>query len=118
MANEDEARSFKGCCDEMKAIEALSEKAEISDFKVGKDGSYIANGGKVIKREPMGDGSAVNTTGAGDLWASGFLFSLLNNFPLEKWGKLGSACGYEVCPVIGANISDQGCLRISGILEE
>ena len=118
MANEDEARSFTGCCDEMKAIEALSEQAEIAVLKVGKDGSYIANGGKVIKIEPMGDGSAVDTTGAGDLWASGFLFGLLNNFPLEKCGKLGSACGYEVCQVIGANIPDHGWLRISEILEE
>ena len=60
----------------------------------------------------MGTGTAVDTTGAGDLWASGFLFGLVNGYGLEKCGKLGSACGYEVCQVVGANIPEEGWQRI------
>lgn len=118
MANEDEARAFTGHADEQKAIQALAEKAEIAVLKVGERGSYIAKSGDIIKISPMGSGSAVDTTGAGDLWASGFLFGLLNQYPLEKCGKLGSACGYEVCQVIGADIPEQGWQRIIKILEE
>ena len=51
-----------------------------------------------------GDGSAVDTTGAGDLWASGFLYGLVNQMPLAACGDLGSQCGCEVCQVVGANI--------------
>ena len=118
IANEDEARAFTGYADEHKAIQALAEKSGIAVLKVGKRGSYIAGTGDIIKIEPVGSGNAVDTTGAGDLWASGFLFGLLNEYPLKKCGRLGSACGYEVCQVVGADIPEKGWQRIKGILEE
>ena len=65
----------------------------------------------------MGDGNAIDTTGAGDLWASGFLFGLINGYDLEKCGQLGSACGYEVCQVVGATIPDKGWQRIKKLLQ-
>jgi sugar/nucleoside kinase (ribokinase family) len=116
IANEDEAKAFTGYSDETKAIEALSKSADIAVLKIGKNGSYIANDGKIIQVAPMGDGEAVDTTGAGDLWASGFLFGLINGYSLEKCGRLGSACGYEVCQIVGANISEEGWARIKSLL--
>ena len=116
IANEDEAKAFTGHSDEIKAIEALSKKADIAVLKIGEKGSYIANKGKIIRIAPMGSGDAVDTTGAGDLWASGFLFGLINGYSLEKCGMLGSACGNEVCQVVGANISEEGWLRIKRLL--
>jgi sugar/nucleoside kinase (ribokinase family) len=85
-------------------------------LKLGKRGSLIASSGQVIKIEPMGDGNAADTTGAGDLWASGFLFGLSQGYALEKCGKIGSACGYEVCQVIGASIPEDGWQRIRQFL--
>jgi sugar/nucleoside kinase (ribokinase family) len=117
IANEDEARAFTGYADEHKAIKALAEKAGIAVLKIGKRGSYIAGTGNIIKIEPVGSGDAIDTTGAGDLWASGFLFGLLNDYPLEKCGKLASSCGYEVCQVVGADIPEKGWQRIKKILE-
>jgi sugar/nucleoside kinase (ribokinase family) len=116
IANEDEAEAFCGCRDERRALEALSRNVEIAVLKVGARGSYIAHGGSVITVNPMGDGNALDTTGAGDLWAAGFLFGLVEGFPLEKCGAIGSACGYEVCRVIGANIPDDGWVRIRKLL--
>ncbi|MCD6185504.1 MAG: adenosine kinase [Deltaproteobacteria bacterium] len=118
IANEDEARAFTGHSDEHKAIQALGEKADLAVLKVGERGSYIAESSNIIKIEPVGPGSAIDTTGAGDLWASGFLFGLVNEYSLERCGQLGSACGYEVCQVIGADIPDNGWERIKKILEE
>jgi len=112
LANEDEALAFTGYSDEIKAVRSLSEHTHIAALKVGERGSYIANASKIIKIKPMGTGIAVDTTGAGDLWASGFLFGLVNGYGLEKCGNLGSACGYEVCQVVGANIPEQGWQRI------
>jgi sugar/nucleoside kinase (ribokinase family) len=118
IANEDEAQAYTGYSDENKAVCSMAENTHIAALKVGKRGSFIAHNGKTIKIEPMGDGSAVDTTGAGDLWASGFLFGLVNGFSLEKCGKLGSASGYEVCQVMGASIPEEGWQRIKNILEE
>ena len=117
IANEDEAEAFCDCRDERLALEALSRKAEIAVLKVGARGSYISHGGSIITVNPMGDGNALDTTGAGDLWAAGFLFGLVEGYPLEKCGQLGSACGYEVCQVIGANIPDDGWQRIKKLLK-
>jgi sugar/nucleoside kinase (ribokinase family) len=117
IANEDEARAFTGQSDEELALSALSAKANIAVLKVGPRGSHISNAGKSIHIQPMGDGTALDTTGAGDLWAAGFLFGLLNGYPLEKCGLLGSACGYEVCQVVGANIPDEGWERIRKLLD-
>ncbi len=116
IANEDEARAFTGESDEKKTLAALSEKANLAVLKIGKRGSFVAHDGTTLTVNRMGDGGAIDTTGAGDLWAAGFLFGLVNGYPLEKCGKLGSACGYEVCQVIGAQIPDDGWKRIRSII--
>jgi sugar/nucleoside kinase (ribokinase family) len=117
IANEDEARAFTGHSDEEKALHSLSKKSPIAVLKVGKRGSYIAGNGETFTIKALGDGTAIDTTGAGDLWAAGFLFGLLKGFPLKKCGELGSACGYEVCQVIGASIPESGYQRIRALFE-
>jgi sugar/nucleoside kinase (ribokinase family) len=116
IANEDEAAAFTGYSDEQLALESLSKTAAIAVLKVGPRGSYISHAGHNITIESMGDGNALDTTGAGDLWAAGFLYGLVNGYPLEKCGQLGSACGYEVCQVIGTKIPDEGWKRIKKLL--
>jgi sugar/nucleoside kinase (ribokinase family) len=118
IANEDEARAFTGYKDEKKALAALSRDATIAVVKLGERGSYISNGEQIVHIQSIGDGHAVDTTGAGDLWASGFLFGLVNEYSLEVCGHLGSACGYEVCQVVGATIPDEGWARIKKVFEE
>lgn len=116
IANEDEARAFTGHDDEMKAVEALSEKADLAVLKIGSRGSMVAFEGQVTRIEPLGTGSAVDTTGAGDLWAAGFLYGIVSGFSLEKSGQIGSACGYEVCQVVGAGIPAEGWDRIRSLI--
>ncbi|MCX7725688.1 MAG: adenosine kinase [Chitinispirillaceae bacterium] len=112
IANEDEAKVFTGISEEVKALEALAEKADCAVLKVGKRGSMISHNGKIFRIDRMGDGRAIDTTGAGDMWAAGFLFGIINGFSIETAGTLGSACGYEVCQVIGAKIPEEGWKRI------
>jgi sugar/nucleoside kinase (ribokinase family) len=112
IANEDEARVFTGCTIDMDALEVLAQKADIAVVKLGRRGSLIAYQNAVLKIEVRGDGNALDTTGAGDLWAAGFLYGLVKGYPLELCGDLGSMCGYEVCQVIGACIPEDGWKRI------
>lgn len=117
IANEDEAFAYSDSTNERDALKALSENTEIAVLKVGHRGSFVFYAGKVITNAPCGNGSAVDTTGAGDLWASGFLYGLVHNFSLEKSGLLGSACGHEVCQVVGASIPEAGWKRVKKSFE-
>jgi sugar/nucleoside kinase (ribokinase family) len=112
IANEDEARAFTGLADEEKALESLAKAADVAVLKIGKRGSLVSHFGKKYTVDRMGSGAAIDTTGAGDLWAAGFLYGFVNDYPIEDCGKLASACGYEVCQVIGASIPDSGWERI------
>jgi sugar/nucleoside kinase (ribokinase family) len=113
IANEDEARTYTGFTDETRSAQALAEQADIAIVKMGGRGSLIAHGGTITRIDALsGGGPVIDTTGAGDLWAAGFLYGLTQGFSLEKSGMLGSACGYEACQVIGATIPEEGWLRI------
>src|SRR5512133_2443952 len=116
IANEDEARVFTGISDEDKALEALAKKAPLAVLKVGKRGSYVAHDGKKHVVKPVGTEKPIDTTGAGDLWAAGFLYGLTHGMSIEKSGMLGSVCGYEVCQVVGASIPEAGWERIKKFL--
>ena len=104
IANEDESMAYTGIRDEAKALEYLGRHVDLAVLKLGARGSRIAFQDKQLAIRSHGDGSAVDTTGAGDLWASGFLFGLVNQMPLAQCGSLGSQCGYAVCQVVGASI--------------
>ena len=55
---------------------------------------------------------AIDTTGAGDLWASGFLYGYMNGWDMERSGNLGSIVSNEVVQVMGAQIPEEGWQRI------
>ena len=125
IANEDEVAAYTGISDETQALEALARNVSLAVLKVGKRGSYIFHDGRVIRVAPRTGtnkndsnigGDALDTTGAGDLWAAGFLFGLANGYSLEKSGEIASACGYEVCQVVGAHIPEDGWRRIRALL--
>jgi len=117
MANEDEAQAYTGQADEARALNDLAEKVDIAILKIGERGSLIAHNNEIVPIRPQGSGHAIDSTGAGDLWAAGFLYGRVNGYPLEKCGALGSACGYEVCQVMGANIPEAGWERIRKLIK-
>lgn len=112
IANEDEAKAFTGLCDEADALSEMSRVADVAVLKLGARGSRIACAGRVTEVEPFVGGDIVDTTGAGDLWAAGFLYGMVMAYPVETCGRIASACGYEVCRVTGANIPEAGWGRI------
>jgi len=116
IANEDEAKYFTGVSDEIESLKIMSANVDIAVLKTGKRGSLITYEESIYNIEPMGDGSAKDTTGAGDLWASGFLYGIVSGFDINKAGRIASACGYEVCQVDGAVIPEAGWDRIKKII--
>ncbi|MFH2094611.1 MAG: adenosine kinase [Bacteroidota bacterium] len=109
-ANEEEARAFTGK-EPHAALDEIAEMCDIAVVKTGASGSLIKQGNSVftvdaIKVKP------VDTTGAGDLYASGFLYGLCRNLPLEKCGKAGSILAGKVIEVIGAKMPDESWKEI------
>lgn len=105
-ANEDEASAFCNTKDLDKCLEILSQHCKISALKTGDKGSLIRSGDSVIKVSPVTCENLVDTTGAGDYWAAGFLYGYLKGLTLEKCGKLGSFMGAEAVSVLGAELED------------
>jgi sugar/nucleoside kinase (ribokinase family) len=118
IANEDEALAYTGIKEESKALDVLSEQVDMAVLKIGARGSLVAHAGQQWTIQPYGDGSAIDTTGAGDLWAAGFLYGLVNGMPLDQCGDLGSRCGHAVCQVVGANIPKERWTYIRESVEE
>ena len=110
IANEDEAFAYAGVKEEA-ALEVLAKKAKVAVVKIGKRGALIAKDG-VVTRVSAGAAKAIDTTGAGDLWASGFLYGYMNGWDMERSGKLGSIVSNEVVQVMGAQIPEEGWQRI------
>ncbi len=104
-ANEDEARVFTGMAPE-EAVKKLSEHCTISVVKIGPAGSWLKKGEELIKVDSM-PVRCKDTTGAGDLYASGFLYAYANELDLEKCGILGSMLAGNVIEVVGAKIKEE-----------
>lgn len=103
-ANEDEARSFTGL-DPEKALARIAEKSNIAVVKVGKEGSFIKRGHELIKAGSL-PVTCKDTTGAGDLYASGFLYGYANDLPLDKCGAIGALLAGNVITIIGARLNE------------
>lgn len=104
-ANEDEARAFTGL-EPREALDLISQKCSIAVVKVGAEGSWIKRNDEVIKVDAL-KSKPVDTTGAGDLYAAGFLYGYSHGFSLDKCGVFGSILAGKVIEVVGARMSPQ-----------
>lgn len=102
-ANEEEAIAFTEKAAE-EALQEIAELCEIAIVKVGKEGSFIQKGNATFRIEtPVV--KAIDTTGAGDLYASGFLYGLANEMDLKRCGEIGSFVASKVVQTIGTTIN-------------
>lgn len=105
-ANEEEAQAYTGEPDPEKALLRLATETKIAIVKVGKKGSLIRHKNQTftIKINPE---KGIDTTGAGDLYAAGFLHGYIQNLPMTVCGELGSLLAGNVIKVIGAKIEQK-----------
>ena len=107
-ANEDEIQALyqtkTTAYDEL--AKRLASHGGIAAVKMGKDGAWIARGAELHRIEPVKVPQAIDTTGAGDAWAAGFLHGYLGNWSLPAAGSLGSVLGAECVQHIGPSIPE------------
>lgn len=101
-ANEEEAHALTGK-NPQDALLEISEMCDISVVKLGAKGSLIKQGEQVIEIRAI-PAQSIDTTGAGDIYASGFLYALAENLDLKTAGQIGSLLAGKVVEVMGAKI--------------
>lgn len=99
------------------ACDFLATFCEIAIVTMGDRGSW-AKCGKIKFYTPALSVEAIDTTGAGDLFASGFLHGYLDNEPLQKCAWMGSLVASKVVEVFGADLSEKTWEEIHKQIEE
>ncbi len=98
-ANEEEAKIFTGK-NPGEAIFDIAKDVEIAVVKLGKNGSIIKRGNEFTEVGVV-KANSIDTTGAGDLYASGFLYGLINGMTLKRSGEIGALLSGRVIEIIG-----------------
>jgi len=101
-ANEEESKAFTGKTPE-EAVHEIATLCEIAVVKIGKNGSLIKSGNDLYTIGII-EATSVDTTGAGDQYAAGFIFGLSHGLDLEKCGKIASIMSGKVIEHYGARI--------------
>jgi sugar/nucleoside kinase (ribokinase family) len=101
-ANEKEAFALTGLEPEA-ALNYIAERCDIAVVKVGAKGAFVKRGNEIVTIPPM-KADVVDTTGAGDMWAAGFLAGLVKGENLQKCGMMGAIVAKNIIEVVGAKM--------------
>ena len=106
-ANEDEARVFSGEEEPINALQYISEMCDLVVVKIGTKGALIKHKGEVIHIGIMAAAKRVDTTGAGDFYAAGFMYGLCEGLSLRQCGTIGAITAGKVIEVVGPTLGEE-----------
>jgi sugar/nucleoside kinase (ribokinase family) len=101
-ANEAEIASLYQLGDFEASVERARQACEIVSVTQGAAGATVVAGDQRHSVQAHLVGPVTDTTGAGDLYAAGFLFGLTHGYDLERCARLASLCAGEVISHLGA----------------
>ena len=100
-ANDGEARALYQTSDLNSALNALAEDCQLAIVTQGSEGSITVTREKRSVCPALPADNLKDTTGAGDLFAAGFLFGMTNGFELEQAARFGNFAANNVIQEIG-----------------
>lgn len=104
--NLDEARSLTGKEDPVDCVHEIHRHTESVAVTMGGDGSILMHAGELIPVEAVAV-DAIDTTGAGDMYAAGVLFGITNGLSWREAGNLASRAAARVVSEMGARLQDE-----------
>jgi sugar/nucleoside kinase (ribokinase family) len=103
-ANQEEALAFTGKAPEP-AVDELASLCRFAIVKTGKDGAWVSSGDEKHHIDGL-EANCIDTTGAGDLFAAGFLYGYTKGLSLKECGELGNRLAAAVIGVTGPKIPE------------
>ena len=101
-ANEQEAFALTGM-ESLQALDFIASRCDIAVVKVGAKGAYIKRDNEMVTVPPM-KANVIDTNGAGDMWAAGFMAGLVKGERLAKCGQMGAIVAANVIEVLGTKM--------------
>jgi len=102
--NLEEARALTGKENPIDCAQAIHQHTDNVALTLGNNGSIIMHQGEAIAIEGL-DVEAIDTTGAGDMYAAGVLYGITNGLSWKQAGHLGSHAAAQVVSQLGARLS-------------
>lgn len=119
-ANESEALAYTGKAPH-EALEEIASKCSIAVVKTGKEGSLVKKGTEVIQLLSCLVDNVLDTTGAGDFYAAGFMYGLTCGYSLEKCVQISTILATAVIQEVGTTLPakkwDEIKLNIESLLQ-
>ena len=106
-ANEEEAKAFTCESEPVNALQQISEMVELAVVKIGRQGALIKRGGEVVHVGILEAARRVDTTGAGDFYAAGFLAGMCEGLSLRQCGTIGAITAGKVIEVVGTTFGEE-----------
>ena len=119
-ANESEALAYTGKAPH-EALEEIASKCSIAVVKTGKEGSLVKKGTEVIQLLSCPVDNVLDTTGAGDFYAAGFMYGLTCGYSLKKCVQISTILATAVIQEVGTTLPakkwDEIKLNIESLLQ-
>ncbi len=110
-SNEDEANELCGGSNLDETIEKMKQYARTFAITLGERGSIVFDGSKLIEIPPY-PVEAIDTLGAGDMFAGAFLYGLTHSMDFRQSGQLASMASSKIVTQFGAKLEAQQILDI------
>ncbi len=118
LANQEEAKLLLGYDDAHQAAKDLAEGCEVAAVKEGAVGSHIACREEECVKINAFSVQAVDSTGAGDNYAAGFLYGISKGYSTEEAGKLASFIASQVVQQSGAQFEEETAAKLRGAIQK
>ncbi|MGH9054280.1 MAG: adenosine kinase [Acidimicrobiales bacterium] len=117
-ANEEEATAMAGAAGVTGVVAALGRRCPTVAVTRGAAGSIVLQDGRMVAVPAAGAGRVVDTTGAGDSFAAGYICGVIRGMSPERCARLGGLAAAEVVGHIGARpmVSLAGLAKGAGLL--
>ena len=116
-ANEEEARAF-AMADPDEALQHLHSLCEVAVVKLGPAGSSIMREDEKVLVEAWPVDKVVDTTAAGDFYAAGVMYGLMNDCSLMQCAKVGTILSGHVIQIVGTQLSEDTWNRIKSFISQ
>ena len=100
------------------ALAKLAEWCDIAVVTLGDKGCVAMRGTERVEQKAFKGFAVEDTTGAGDLFSSGFMYGVLRNASLQRCCELGCLSGAAVVQSMGAEISEEGWTWVHAHMHE